>query len=180
MILTGTEIRKQIDKGRITIDPLSNIGVNSVDLHLQDTLKYYPEVLLDPQKPNRWDTISIPKKGVELRAQKLFLGATIETTWTDSFVPMIEGVSSLARLGIFIHVTGGFGDIGFKGTWTLEIMSIHPVRLYSGMRICQLYFHRPFGEIQQYSGRYQGQNLPQPSQAHEQATYPKDISRPGT
>ena len=34
---------------------------------------------------------------------------------------MLEGRSSIGRLGLFIHITAGFGDVGFEGFWTLEI-----------------------------------------------------------
>lgn len=69
---------------------------------------------------------------------------------------MLEGRSSVGNLGLFIHVTAGFGDVGFKGFWTLEIFCIHPVRIYSGVEVCQIYYHTIAGEYESYSsGKYQ-------------------------
>ena len=60
-----------------------------------------------------------------------------------------------------IHLTAGFGDLGFKGTYTLEITVINPVRVYPGLPIAQVYFEKPDGKIDfLYHGRYQGQIEP--------------------
>jgi dCTP deaminase len=55
---------------------------------------------------------------------------------------MIEGRSSIGRLGLFVHVTAGFGDVGFCGFWTLEMFAVQPVRIYAGVAICQIFYHR--------------------------------------
>ena len=47
---------------------------------------------------------------------------------------MIEGRSSIGRLGLFIHVTAGFGDVGFCGYWTLEMFAVQPIRIYAGIK----------------------------------------------
>lgn len=69
---------------------------------------------------------------------KLYLGRTNEWTETYGLVPKLEGRSSIGRLGLFIHVTAGYGDVGFKGFWTLEIVAVEPVRIYPNMEIGQL------------------------------------------
>ena len=46
---------------------------------------------------------------------------------------MIEGRSSIGRLGLFVHVTAGFGDVGFCGYWTLEMFAVQPVRIFAGV-----------------------------------------------
>jgi dCTP deaminase len=77
---------------------------------------------------------------------------------------MLEGRSSVGRLGLFVHITAGFGDIGFRGFWTLEISSIQPVRIYPGVQICQIFYHTVEGEFTEYkSGKYQGNTGIQPS-----------------
>lgn len=73
-------------------------------------------------------------------------------------MPFIEGRSSVGRLGISIHVTAGFGDVGFIGRWTLEISVIHPIRVYAGVEICQIAFTDIVGEFDLYTGRYANQN----------------------
>ena len=50
---------------------------------------------------------------------------------------MLEGRSSTGRLGLFIHVTAGFGDVGFAGYWTLEIFCVQPIRIYPNVEVCQ-------------------------------------------
>jgi dCTP deaminase len=58
---------------------------------------------------------------------------------------------------LFIHVTAGYGDVGFKGFWTLEIVAVEPVRIYSNMEIGQLSYYPVCGEITDtYHGKYQG------------------------
>ncbi len=56
---------------------------------------------------------------------------------------------------MFIHVTAGFGDVGFCGCWTLEISCIQPVRIYSGIEICQIFYHEITGDVIEYNGKYQ-------------------------
>lgn len=69
---------------------------------------------------------------------------------------MLEGRSSTGRLGLFIHVTAGFGDVGFAGYWTLEIFCVQPIRIYPNVEVCQIYYHDIQGEYDCYqSGKYQ-------------------------
>ena len=77
---------------------------------------------------------------------------------------MLEGRSSTGRLGLFIHVTAGFGDIGFAGYWTLEIFCVQPVCIYPNVEICQIYYHDIHGEYDTYaSGKYQNSRTVLPS-----------------
>jgi dCTP deaminase len=69
---------------------------------------------------------------------------------------MLEGRSSIGRLGLFVHITAGFGDVGFNGFWTLEIFCVQPIRVYAGVEICQIFYHSLEGEHARYSsGKYQ-------------------------
>lgn len=66
-----------------------------------------------------------------------------------------------------IHLTAGFGDIGFQGTYTLEITVVQPVRVYAGYPVAQVYFEKPDGKVDfLYSGRYQGQIEPTESKVN--------------
>ncbi len=78
------------------------------------------------KKDNPAKTIIIPETGFVLWPNTLYLGRTVELTKTHGFVPQIEGRSSIARLGIDIHKTAGWGDDGFENYWTLEIVATHP------------------------------------------------------
>src|SRR5690554_5863932 len=116
------------------------------------------------KKPNNARSIIIPEEGLLLEPGRLYLGRTVEYTKTDRYVPMLEGRSSIGRLGLFIHVTAGFGDVGFSGYWTLEIFCVQPIRIYSNVEICQIYYHHIEGEYDQYSsGKYQNNTDVQPS-----------------
>ena len=159
MILSGLEIARKVAEGQeIIIRPFdaAMVGPNSYDLRLADKLLVYEDEVLDMRSPAATREILIPAEGVVLLPGKLYLGATVEFTETHGYVPMLEGRSSLGRLGISIHVTAGFGDVGFKGNWTLEIHALSPVRIYAGERICQIYYHKIEGEYIPYQGKYQG------------------------
>lgn len=159
MILTGHEILAQMSLGRIMISDFNHhrLGPNSYNLRLADRLLVYDEVVLDMKVKPRTKILEIPPEGLELKPGELYLGSTMEYTTTHRFVPMIEGRSSIGRLGLFVHITAGFGDVGFKGNWTLEISCIRPIRIYAGIEICQIFYHTVQGEIHsEYHGKYQG------------------------
>lgn len=165
MILSGKEIKRQLGK-TIHIDPFdpSHIGPNSYNLRLHHDLLVYERPELDMKTPNPVTRLVIPQEGLLLEKGKLYLGRTIEHTKTDAYVPMLEGRSSIGRLGLFIHVTAGFGDVGFSGFWTLEMFCIQPIRIYAGVQICQIFYHTIEGDFERYrSNKYQNNTGVQPS-----------------
>lgn len=141
MILSGKEIARHIGE-EIVITPFNpkRLNPNSYNLTLADELMVYDNYELDMKKKNTGHLLKIPQEGYVLEPNKLYLGRTHEYTKTTCFVPMLEGRSSVGRLGLFIHVTAGFGDVGFSGYWTLEMFCVQPIRIYSGVEICQIYF----------------------------------------
>ncbi len=165
MILSGKEIQNRLGKD-IFIEPFSTnqLNPNSYNLKLYNELLVYEDELLDMKKENKAKTLIIPDGGLVLEPNKLYLGRTIEYTRTENHVPMLEGRSSIGRLGLFIHVTAGFGDVGFAGYWTLEIYCIQPIKIYSDIEICQIYYHSIEGDYNKYiSGKYQNNSGIQPS-----------------
>jgi len=165
MILSGLEIKKRLGAD-IIIEPYdeSRLNPNSYNLRLFNELLVYDEPPLDMKKPNKTQNLTIPEDGLTLMPQRLYLGRTVEYTATENLVPMLEGRSSVGRLGLSIHVTAGFGDVGFRGYWTLEIHCIEPVRIYPFVEICQIYYHTVEGEYEAYrSGKYQNNTGIQPS-----------------
>lgn len=140
---------------------------NSYNLRLHDELLVYTDEVLDMKTPNDTALITIPEDGLLLEPGRLYLGRTVEYTKTLKFVPMLEGRSSIGRLGVMIHVTAGFGDVGFAGFWTLEIQCVRPVRIYPFIEVCQIYYHTIQGEYVAYrSGKYQNNTGIQPSLAY--------------
>ena len=169
MILSGKEIKNRIGKD-IIIKPFNEeqLNPNSYNLKLHNKLLVYEDNVLDMKKDNKVKEITIPPEGLLLEPNKLYLGRTIEYTETDRLVPMLEGRSSIGRLGLFVHVTAGFGDVGFKGYWTLEIFCVQPIRIYPNVEICQVYYHNIEGEYDKYtSGKYQNNKGIQPSMLYK-------------
>jgi dCTP deaminase len=120
------------------------------------------------KQPNPTERITAGEEGILLQPGRLYLGRTLEYTETRNLVPMLEGRSSIGRLGMFVHVTAGFGDVGFKGYWTLEISTIHPIRIYPGVQICQIFYHTIQGDIIEYrSNKYQNNREIQPSMLYK-------------
>jgi len=176
MILTGNEIKAQLGKN-IIIDPFdeSQLNPNSYNLCLHDELLVYEEIVLDMKRPNRFRRYTIPPEGFVLHPNQLYLGRTVERTETHNFVPMLEGRSSIGRLGLFVHVTAGFGDVGFRGYWTLEMFAVQPVRIYAGVQICQIFYHNLCGDITEYnSEKYQNNRDIQTSLLFKELTQEED------
>lgn len=173
MILTSQRIQTEMMCGNIKIDPfdMSRVNPNSINLQLHPRLLVYSEVVLDAKKKNRHQEMIIPDDGLVLQPNVLYLGSTVEYTETHKLVPKIDGRSSMGRLGIFVHVTAGFGDIGFCGHWTLEIVAVHPVKVYPNMEVCQISYHEIVGGVSQtYKGKYQNNRGVQPCLLHEESS----------
>ncbi len=159
-MLSGDEILNQIKEGNIVIEPFDEtcIAPNSYVVHIANELVIYEEDVLECKKPCNTRKIIIPEEGYVLRPGELYLARTVEYTETNNFVPMLNGRLSIASLGITIHITAGFGDNGFKGTWTLEIAVVKPVRIYAGMKIGHLSYFPLIGNTNiKYQGKYLGQ-----------------------
>lgn len=75
--------------------------------------------------------------------------------------------SSIGRLGISVHATAGFGDVGFGGRITYEISCVQPVKIYPWVEIAQIYFYPIEGEVTGYHGKYQDNDSAQPSMMYK-------------
>lgn len=172
--LTGPEIEQQILLGNIQIDPFEPdfVGPNSVDLRLHEDIRVYDTHQHDRYSMGGGYYIDlgegadppplIPARREDdgsylLRPGELYLARTVEVVGSGVFVPMVEGRSSLGRVGVQVHMTAGVGDLGFLGTFTLEIAVVLPVRIVPGVRVCQVLFNTVQGDHRGYTGRYQGQ-----------------------
>jgi deoxycytidine triphosphate deaminase len=158
MILTGAEIKKRIESGSIVINGYKedNVNPNSYDLTLSPDLKIYIDPILDPRKQNATQIMVIPEEGLVLKPGQLYLASTNEYTESLGLVPKLYGKSSLGRLGLETCVGSGYGDVGFRGQWTLALRSTNFMKIYPGMKICQLEFSTTVGEgTIQYNGKYQ-------------------------
>jgi len=154
MILSDRDIKKAISEGRLGFESpygidnvLSNIKGCSVDFRLGNDFKIYEHASLVMLDPNNKDAVP-PTRHFHVEDDKPFivqpgefvLGITAEKILVpEDMVVLIEGRSSLGRLGLIIHSTAGFINPGFEGKITLEITNINrlPIALYPGMRIGQ-------------------------------------------
>lgn len=133
----------------------------------------YPYYTLDSRKPNAVHEFVMKDTGWRLLPGIGYLMHTAERVRTEHFVPIIDGKSSLGRLFITAHITAGYGDPGFDGQYTLEVVVTNPVIVYPGMRFCQIRFHTLVGEVTSYKhkGHYVGvdhTNGPVPSMSWKQ------------
>ena len=175
MILTGNAIRRSYMLGDLAITPWteSQLNPNSYNLRLGKTLMVYDEAdVLDMAVKNKTRTFEIPPEGVVLRPETIYLGHTEEVIHSDRYVPILDGRSSIGRLGLCVHSTAGYGDLGFHGTFTLELSVAQPVRIYAGVEVCQVRFQTVSGTTQEltngvpailYNGKYNGQTGPRAS-----------------
>lgn len=175
-ILSGTAILQNILRGDIEVSPFVEEHLNpaSLDLTLgSGVVEYSPENgVLDARTPCPIRRYHIGGAGIVLLPSRAYLMHTTEIVHTERYIPVLDGKSSLGRLFISVHETAGYIDPGFRGQITLEVTVTHPVRVYAGMRFCQVRFHTIVGKPQLYSekGHYTGMLSmgAVPSQAHVQ------------
>jgi len=155
MILPDHEILEAVRRGDIRIIPFNpdNVGPCSVDLPLADEFVIFKSgSVIDPM-----DASSV-RRGVEvvrtggepflIRPRQFVLAKTAErVALSKGYAATLEGRSSIARLGIVVHAAGlvnpGTG-LREPKPLVLEIFcqNSSPVKLYPGMRIVQIIFHR--------------------------------------
>lgn len=165
MILSGPEIRRQVESGVITVTPFEpgHVNPNSIDLTLGNVILRYCDSIIDPRVEPTVIEEKIPETGLLLEPLGFCLGSSREVVGSREFVPMVHAKSSTARAGLFVHVTADLIDIGSVGTITFQLFSTLPLLVFPGMRIAQVTFWKPQGEIVLYSGKYQGSSGPRKS-----------------
>ncbi|WP_300345343.1 dCTP deaminase [Nesterenkonia sp.] len=184
MLLSDTDIRAELDSGRIQLDPFdeSMIQPSSVDVRLERMFRLFDNhkyAHIDPSvdQPDLTRLVEVdPEEPFVLHPGDFVLGATYEAvTLPDDVAARLEGKSSLGRLGLLTHSTAGFIDPGFTGQVTLELsnMATLPIKLWPGSKIGQLCFFRLSSPAQHgygtkvHQSRYQGQRGPTASRSHE-------------
>lgn len=151
MLLSDGSILELVEKGELIIEPFdkSLLGPSSLDLRLGNEFLIFERTRIDVIDPHR--PIDKFVKLVRINDNEHFiihpnefiLATTLEYIKLPNYLAArIEGRSSLARLGLIIHSTGGFIDAGFEGQLTLEMSNLNnvPVKLFPGMRIAQIAF----------------------------------------
>jgi dCTP deaminase len=191
MILSNDGIKKALEKGALEISPApdeTQYTSSAVDLHLGEEFNVWDEskfkvkgfkaeldlseqsfnetakaflvplnkeadgsVIFPPYHKHPWHMLAITRERVHLhRDHKL--------------AARVEGRSSLARIGIIVHLTAPTIHAGFGGKITLEMINFSPFYLRmvpNKTRICQLIVEmlesNPTMEI---NTKFQGQTVP--------------------
>jgi len=150
MILVDWQLRDRVARGHIRIDPFDPALVqpNSIDIRLGNHFVWYnpgPHIIDPFERATVTEDIGeTHAETFTLNPGQFVLAETLECIGLpDNIVATIEGKSSIARLGVTLHQTGGWIDAGFRGTITLEMANVNarPVRVYAGMPIGQLVFY---------------------------------------
>lgn len=157
-MLSGIEIKNRLNKD-IKIEPFDErqLNPNSYNVCLANELYLYNEEVLDTKKKLTTTRIIIPEEGLVLKPNRLYIGHTTEYTETYGLVPMITGRNSISKLGLNVNAGGGFGNVGFKGTWSLQLIATAPVRIYPNMEIAQIYYEELTGNANNYTGEFNNQ-----------------------
>jgi len=151
-LLTKKEIIHQMKKGSIIINPFieDNLGSNSYDLTIGPIVSVYTNEVLQfgNKNANHIDIINITDHGsIELNPDRVYLFSTNEYVETKDCVGTIHARSSAARLGIDVICSGGIGDIGYGGFWTMAVSVRQRVIIPAMAKIAQMLFHSVRGKI---------------------------------
>ncbi len=176
MILTDREIIIALDNGQIIVKPRPDLELalsfTTLDLTLSDVFSTWNAIGGVTLHPGAADFSfrqlhSLQKKlqlsSYTLQPRSFVLAWTHEKITLPSksrIAARVEGKSSLARLGVGIHVTAPVIHSEFSGNIQLEVFNLgpHTIALDAGMRICQLVFEQTYGTpAKGYDGLFAGQ-----------------------
>jgi len=188
MRLCDRDIEAFLDEGRLLVEPRppqSRINGVSVDLRLGNRFHVFndhaaPYIdLSGPREAVEEAIRRIMGKEIEIEPGEAFflhpgelaLAVTAESiTLPDDIVGWLDGRSSLARLGLMVHVTAHRIDPGWSGAIVLECYNSGklPLALRPGMTICAMNFEtlsgpaaRPYNK--RAGAKYRDQHGPTPS-----------------
>jgi len=198
MILSDREIRLAVERRHISLTPLpavGNLSSTSIDLTLDEELTLWQPpaevagALVVRPHDAAFDLgelleaygvkVILPAGGFVMEPWSFLLAWTLERVQlppASRLAARVEGRSTLARLGLGIHVTaptihagfGSTGDPNYLGApIRLEIWNIGPFRiqLEKGMRVCQLILEEVHGTPEKgYTGTFATQG-PSPPEA---------------
>jgi dCTP deaminase len=180
MILTDREIAIALDSTQLIIEPRPAPEVfssSSVDLTLADSGLVWdikPPMLVELREGYKISSIAQHQKPVTINPYRLEPNKFI-LAWTRERIKLsvrsrlaarVEGKSSLARLGIGVHINAPTIHAGFPS----ETLPPQPIQLemfnysemtfnlYPGLRICQLIIEQTFGTPDSgYEGQFSQQ-----------------------
>ena len=166
-VLTRDAILAELDSGRLVISPFERdqLGAASIDLTLGDEIRVFdtgqaPIDLVDATDYRDFTRVRKLDEPYVLAPGSTIHGITRERiTLPGNLCGFLEGRSRFARLGLMIHVTSAFVQPGVSNRQVLEMSNVssHPLRIHSGVRLCQIVLLRTDGEAA-YAGRFAEQD----------------------
>ncbi len=130
MLLSDTTIKKYLSEGLIKILPAVKTGdIKSIGIRMhlgKDFLKpvLNKQVSLDSKAEDLYERITVLDEDYILKPNEFILGTTVERFMVPrNLVGYLDGRSTLARLGLGIHMTSQFADGNYDNASaiTLEI-----------------------------------------------------------
>ncbi len=181
MVLSDKHIRQYIADKKIVIDPLDEQRIRpaAIDLTLHKNFRVFrnnSNTHIDVRK--KFDVTELvkakPDGSLIIHPREFILGSTCEIiTLPPDLIGLLEGRSSLGRIGLIVHATASFVQPGFSGYLTFEMSNISnlPIKLYAGMAVAQMAFLQMSSPVElDYSkqqNKYQAQEPPTPSKIWE-------------
>jgi len=185
MLLHDAGLVEAMSSGAIHVSPYDErrLQPSSIDLTLDSKFRvlanklHHVDVIdLKDDNTELMELVEVgPDDYLDLYPRDFALASTAESvSLNNQHAARVEGKSSLARLGLAVHITAGFIDPGFYGQVTLELanMTCLPIRLYPGMPIAQIAVFQmagpcthPYGTAGT-TGKYAGQAGPTASRFH--------------
>src|SRR6476646_5582911 len=166
MILTYDVIQREIEAGRVVIEPFfaAQGGPASIDLHLGDEIRVMhagrePVLVTDDVDYRTITDVRSLSTPYPLTPGETIHGITRERiTLPGDIGGWLEGRSRFARLGLMIHVTSGFVQPGVASRQVLEMSNVssRTLLIHSGVRLLQIVLQRCEGTAR-YEGRFSRQ-----------------------
>ncbi|HAU98624.1 MAG: Deoxycytidine triphosphate deaminase [Microgenomates group bacterium GW2011_GWF2_45_18] len=177
MVLSDKDIRAYIDQKKLQLSPFdpTHVRTAAIDLTLHQNFRVFrnsAHTHIDVKKEfDVTDLVHAKEDGsFIIHPREFVLGSTREIiTLPNDLIGLLEGRSSLGRIGIIVHATASFVQPGFSGYLTFEMSNISnlPIKLYAGMCVAQIAFLQMSSPVElDYSKRnskYQDQEPPTPS-----------------
>jgi len=153
MILSDKDIKQYLKEGKLKVEPLDKEQIQGawIDLSLGKEFRIFKVIstpYIDPKVPANGYTETVEindDKPFVLHPGEFILGCVKEyIRMPEDLMGVVDGRSSLGRLGVVIHATAAGINPGWEGVFTLEITNVGrmPVALYPGMKICKLVLHK--------------------------------------
>jgi deoxycytidine triphosphate deaminase len=164
MIITASEINRNIKSGEIVIEPYSRAQLGTVSYKFKIGNKIAAiKHSLDSKELIELVFEEIPQNGYLLEPNILYLAQTYEVMGSSCFAQQIFAVRDIGSAGIFIHISADLGHSGAITQWTLEITTDHYVYIYPYQFIGQIIFWKLDGEVSVYQGEYNNMSQSLPS-----------------